>query len=141
MRYSKNFERDWTWYLKNRNNFVFSGKNVQSFPYDKNGVDGKKAFFLYDSQGKIVPTRHKTLAERMLKVKASVNFQIKQWAQGRADGTLPAIEFSLEGLDNYLNINWKERDYRALEAATIEVELQLPEWVIKAVEHQKLNYY
>ena len=61
--------------------------------HDPNGPDAKRCFHKFDSTGKLVPCSEPELLSRLLLTKASVNFHIKQWAQGRNDGTFPGIEY------------------------------------------------
>ena len=55
--------------------------------YDRAGVAGKKAFHVFDSQGKLVPTRHPRMLRSLLNTKASVNLHIQMYAEGCADLT------------------------------------------------------
>jgi hypothetical protein len=119
MKYSDNFNRDFKWFLKMRHEFNFSGKDERDqIIYDKNGVDGKKAFYLWDSQGKIVPTKHPNLLFSLLKTKGSVNLHIKMFAEDRAACNWGLIEIRA------LCIKWKA-----------------PDWFRQAVERQKVKYY
>lgn len=95
-KYSDNFERDFKWYLKMRHEFNFDGHLDREITYNPNGVDGKQAFFKFDSQGKLPPTKHPNLLRSLLKTKGSVNLHIKMYAEDRASGLLPLIE--LRGL-------------------------------------------
>lgn len=134
MKYSKSNERDFLFYLKGRHVFHFSGTaNPAYLPiYDKNGADGKKAFFSIDNNGKNILTKHPNLLTSLLLTKASVNFHIKMWAEGRTDGTLPLIEFSQRiAQQKYPHLNIE------MDGTDMENFLNLPEWVIKAVENQK----
>lgn len=123
-KYKAHFNRDFNWYLSMRNKFTFDGeadyvnkKGENIIQYDPNGVDGKKAFFDWDSKGKIQPTRHPNILHTILKVKGSVNLHIKQYAEDRVRGTFPFIEF------------------RAL-----CIKLKAPYWFREAVENQKTKY-
>jgi len=117
-RYSKNFERDWAFYINNRKRFNFSGSNAPDVGFDEKGVSAKKAFLFYDSQGKIKPTKEPNLLREIFITKASVNLHIKMWAKGRAEGTFPKQEFG-----NYMN------------------EINAPEWVSEAVNRQVKKIY
>ncbi len=62
-KYSIDFENNITWYLSIRHTFNFDGVNTYHnkkgeniIQYDKNGVDGKEAFFQWDSNCKIKAT-------------------------------------------------------------------------------------
>lgn len=116
-KYSKNFERDWEWYYNNRSNFTFSGSLPKTinlgFKYS-----AKEAFYLYDSQGKLVDTLEPKLLQEIFLCKEAINFQIKQWSEDRAKGYLPRIEFE-----------------------KIIKEYSLLDWMVKAVERQKFKHY
>jgi hypothetical protein len=110
-----------------RNTFNFDGQLDRDIEYDPNGVDGKRAFQLFDAQGKLVPTKHPNILRMVLKVKGSTNLHIKMFAtnlhikmfaEDRAKGVLPGILF-------------KE----------ICIEYDVPLWFKEAVEHQKGKYY
>lgn len=113
MRYSEQFERDFQWLLSMRHIFDFDGKGLAVIPFDKNGVTGKEAFRRYDSQGKIVPTRHPNIVQSLIRTKGSANLHVKQYAQGAVEGTIPHAEV---------------REYLRLFGA--------PEWVFRAVDNQ-----
>ena len=93
MKYSKNFTRDFKWYIKVRHFFNFDGHENRPIVYDRNGIDGKKAFHIYDSQGVLKPTKHPKLLAVLIKAKGSVNLHIKMYAEDRAKGLLPLFEF------------------------------------------------
>ena len=119
MKYSNNFERDWNWYVKYKDDFMFSGSLNRELivDFDK-GSSAKECFFIFDSQGKLKPTNEPELLSKVIKCKESINFQIKEYAQDRAKGYLPRIEFD-----------------------EIVKEFELLEWMVKAVEQQKYKYY
>ena len=125
MKYSKNFERDYKWYLSVANVFSFDGtkdyynkKGVELIQIDDNGKTAKECFYLYDSNGIIKPTCEPEELKTLLKTKGSVNLHIKMYAEDRAKGYLPKIDFN-----------------------EIIKELCLPEWFVRAVEKQKNKYY
>jgi hypothetical protein len=119
MKFSKNFERDWDWYVKYKDVFIFSGSLNRELLIDlENGKSAKECFFILDSQGKLKTTNEPELLAKVIKCKESINFQIKEYAQDRAKGYLPKIEFD-----------------------EITKEFELLEWMIKAVEQQKVKYY
>lgn len=122
------------WYLSNRNAFTFSGGDIKYPQYEKSGLDGLKAFYVFDSTGKTEPTKHPELFYRLLKTKASLNFQIKQWAESRADGSLPGVLFSKRKMKEVYGDDFGNGD-------DIETEFNLPHWVVEAVENQKRHYY
>lgn len=140
MKYSASNERDFKFYLSNRHEFNFCGTSDADSRfkpvYDKNGVDGKKAFFSIENNGKNIPTKHPNILSALLLSKASVNFNIKMWAEGRAEGTLPLIEFSQRtAIDKYphLEIEFDGND--------METKMKLPKWVVTAVENSKSQFY
>lgn len=116
MKYSSNFDRDYNWYFKNKDTFTFSGSIPKKIQL---GIKtAKECFYIFDSQGKLEACSEPKLLQQILLCKESVNFQIKEWAQDRAKGYLPKIEFE-----------------------NISHELGLLDWQIKAVEQQKNKYY
>jgi hypothetical protein len=117
MTYSTNFTRDFNWYLKMRHLFNFDGKHKEVIS-DKNGIDGRKAFYLLDTEGKLFPTKHPNILTTLIKTKGSVNLHVKMYAEDRASGLLPLIEF------RGMCIKWKA-----------------PKWFYNSVEHQKVKYY
>lgn len=137
VRFSPQFERDYQFYLAQKDTFTFSGSDTKSdfgiqfpgdspkldekgkeipfsIPYSATGKNAKVCFLKLDSEGKCGPCSEPELLVELLNCKAAVNLQIKMWAQGRAEYTLPAIELQ-EYCDYY----------------------HAPEWVFKAVERQK----
>lgn len=119
-----NLRNEYIWMLSVRNNFTFTGGKLRfqekgnSILHSSVGVSGFAAYHRNESEGKTPPTKHPNILRTLFTVKASLNFQIKEWAQDRASGLLPQVEFK-----------------------KIIEELRLPEWVVKAVENQKVNYY
>lgn len=100
MKYSSSFERDFKWYLSMRHRFNFDGagsyinkKGAALIVKDNAGKDAKHCFYAYDSMGEIIPTRHPKLLKTLLRTKGSVNLHIKMFAEDRATGILPGIEF------------------------------------------------
>jgi len=120
-KYSPNFERDFKFYFDNMDKFTFCGTLNPNFEAieNTNGKTAKEVFYLIDSTGKNYPTSEPELLNKLLLCKASVNFHIKMWAEGRVDCTLSYIELS--------------EDYK--------LEYGLPDWVITAVENQKIKLY
>lgn len=124
-KYSENFERDYDWYLKYRDTFNFDGSgdytNKKGEPLiqtDYNhGKRAKDCFWSFDSNGKILPTCEPVLLFKILKCKGSINFNIKMWAEDRANGYLPYIEFE-----------------------EIIKEFELLPWMVDAVENQAFKY-
>ncbi|MDG1950205.1 MAG: hypothetical protein P8J32_05340 [bacterium] len=125
MKYSSRFERDYEWYMSVSDIFCFDGckhyfnkKGQDLVQFDKNGFTAKKCFYLYDSSGVIKHTREPEELLRILKTKGSTNLHIKMYAEDRARGYLPKIEFEI-----------------------ICDEINAPDWFIEAVEQQKKKYY
>jgi hypothetical protein len=122
---NSNFDRDFKWYLSMRHifnfdgsNFYFNKKGDNIIQYDKNGINGKEAFFQWDSNGKIKPTRHPNILKTLLKTKGSVNLHIKMYAEDRAECNLNKIEFR-----------------------SLCIKYKSPNWFRNAVENQKMKYW
>lgn len=141
-KFSTQFERDYEFYFSNKDRFTFSGGDSKSrvqypsepeptfidektgekisipfeVPYSSIGPGAKKCFHDLDSRGKTKSCSEPELLVQLLNCKASVNFHIKLWAEGRAEYTT-----SLEELNEMMEI------YKA------------PDWVLKAVEKQKIK--
>ena len=150
MKYSKKFERDYKFYYDNRYNFNFCGTLNPKFVAlpDSEANNAKEVFYELESNGSKTSTvfcSEAILLNELLLCKGGINFQIKQWAEGRADGTLMLIELSKDYFYKKFNIS-KETILRA-EANNviwfeqypkdIKQEFNLPDWVIDAVEKQK----
>jgi hypothetical protein len=141
MKYTENYQRDYEFYLGNRHNFKFSGKVEITPIFDKNGKTAKEVFYMIDTHGKNAPCCEPELLSELLKCKASVNLHIKMWAEDRANGRLTGFEFFGDGE----TLEWEEKIVNGERLATpikkqsIAKELDLPEWVIKAVELKKIN--
>lgn len=121
MKYSKNFERDYNWYLKYKDRYTFDGTidTADKVRVDlENGKSAKECFYVYDSRGKVIPTSEPELLFQIHKCKGSINFNIKMWAEDRAKGYLPGLLFD----------------------EMIE-ELELMDWMVEAVEKQKYRYW
>jgi hypothetical protein len=141
--FSPQFERDYTFYLSNKDTFTFAGTNVKrdygiqfpgepepiekdddgndqvvpfSIPYSPTGKSAKVCFYQLDSEGKCKTCSEPELLMEILRCKSSINLQIKIWAQSRAEWTLAKFE-----LQEYMEF------YKA------------PDWVFKAIENQKLK--
>ena len=133
--FSPQFERDYTFYLSNKDNFTFAGSDLKiqygiqfpgepepvdkdgfAIPYSPTGKPAKVCFYQLDSEGKCKPCAEPELLVQILTCKAAINLQIKTWAQSRAEYSLSKFEL-LEYLEHY----------------------KAPEWVFKAIENQKLK--
>lgn len=126
MKISKKIERDYAWYLKWKDTFVFDGtaeyvdrKGKSIFVYDEMGLSAKECFAIYDSKGKISPCREIELYKQIHKCKGSINFNIKIWAEDRGKGWLGKNEFM----------------------ETIAIEYELLDWMINAVEQQRMKHW
>lgn len=129
--------------------YAFTPAAYQIVLFDKNGVSGKEAFYQWDSNGKILPTKHANLFS-LLKTKGSANLHIKMYAEDRAKGLLPLIEFSVKqaikiyGKFSVLRI-WIKTEGKELTRKMIsndfEHQFNLPQWFIDAVENQKFKHY
>ncbi len=139
MKYSHNFTRDFNWYIKVRHLFSFDGHQDRQITYDRNGIDGRKAFHLFDSEGKLKPTKHPNLLRSLIKTKGSVNLHIKMYSEDRAKGLLPLIEF------RGMCIKWKAPEwfYFAVEKSKhklYQADEQMPDW-FKHESKQQLERY
>jgi hypothetical protein len=116
-KFTPQFERDYNFYVLNKNNFTFAGSDIAAaynIEYSEKGKTAKECFHKLDSEGKKLPCCEKDLLIEILTCKAAVNMQIKLWAQSRAEYTLSLIELQ-EYMEHY----------------------QCPDWVLKAIEAQK----
>lgn len=108
IKYSAAFERDYQFYIDNKEKFNFCGEVINIIA-DKNGDDAKKAFWLIDSQGKKVACKEAILLKEIIVCKKSINLHIKMWSEGYGD--------CLMGVGCYIKefINppeWVERAFR-----------------------------
>lgn len=97
MKYSKRFNRDYNFYIRNLERFSFCGKEYSQFShlviFDDKGITAKEAFYYYESMGKVLKTNEATLLISLHICKASINLHIKMWSEGIADGIFPKIEW------------------------------------------------
>lgn len=91
-RYSERFDRDFRWLLSVRHIFSFDGKYPIELLCDPMGVDGKRAFLIYDSQGKLAATRHPNVLQALIRTKSSINLHIKEFALAAHTGEVPHSE-------------------------------------------------
>jgi len=123
MKFSRRFEEDWEFYLKNKTKFVFCGENVNWIPdLSKPIVSAKEAFFIYDTSGIKHPTLDERLLIEMIVCKKSVNFHIKMWTDGYDD--------CLMGIETYLEefiepVQWVKK---ALQKALQKSNMRKKEW-------------
>lgn len=139
-KFSPQFERDYDFYFSHKNRFTFSGGDAKTrvqypgepepilideetgekisvpfeVPYSSAGQSAKKCFHDLDSRGKCKSCSEPQLLVELLNCKASINFHIKLWAEGRAE-----YSTSLQELQKMME------------------HYQAPDWVLKAVEKQK----
>ena len=97
--YKEKFEKDYQFYLSNREKFKFAGCTILPPPYDVQGVDAKHAFFIFDSQGKIKTCREPNLFVELMTCKKAINLQIAMWADGQDDCLIPVEEL----LEEFIN--------------------------------------
>ena len=95
IKYSKNFERDYKFYYTYRDRFAFCGSGIiyPEYQEGKDALNAKRAFYEYDTYGKIRATSEPTLLHKLMVCKASVNLNIKMWAEGINEGTFILKEF------------------------------------------------
>ncbi len=144
MKYSKGFERDYNFYLNNLDNFNFCGTlNPKHVAIGGGiGLSAKDCLYFIESHGKNPMCKEPELLNKLLLTKASVNFQIKQWAEGVKDGTLFLYELSqrywqlLGGKENdNVVLEWVNKE--PVYSKDIETLYGMPEWVVKAVDNQR----
>ena len=154
MKIGNKAKEDFNFYLKNRKVFVFSGTLNSNYDAIKGNATAIKAFYSIDTFGKNIGTKHPNILKAVLQTKAAVNFQIKQWAQGRADGTLPLsefskkylfenatspiVEFEREAILSVKTLAWVNKE--PVYFNDIQEQYNLPDWVVKAVENQKKHF-
>lgn len=112
-KYSKNFERDWEFYLRVKDTYDFAGKNIPDIPYGETGLNAKDCFHKFDSYGKVFPCKEPDLLREIFICKASINLHIKLWAAGKADGT-------------FVKEDWEQ----------VKKDGDFPEWVVDAFHQQ-----
>ncbi len=145
MKYSKSFNEAYNFYLANLDIFNFCGTLNPKFTavYSPDGMSAKQAFYHIESSGMNPFCREPDLLNKLLLTKAGINFQIKQWAEGRAEGTLPLIEFCADRVPEYdgstYTLEWVNGE--PVKHKDIKTQYVLPEWVINAVENQKRRLY
>ena len=93
-KYSKNYERDYKFYLDNLGHFSFIGTDMKEFKPPLGSTTTKRAFLIFDSRGKLVPCDDPELFIKLLSFKKGLNFWLKYWAEGYFDMG--------ESIDSYL---------------------------------------
>ncbi len=111
-KYSEKFEKDFNFYLNNKDKFKFAGIVIDSFKFVFDGADAKLAFWTLDSKGKEVPCSEPELLREILICKKAINLQILMWAEGQDDCWIPISEL----LESFKG--------------------EIPEWVEKAIRNQ-----
>lgn len=143
MKYSTGFERDYNFYLNNLDNFNFCGTlNPKHIAISGGNLTAKDCLYYIESEGKNKPCKEPELLNKLLLTKASINFQIKQWAEGINDGTLFLYELSQR---YWQSLGAPEMNTEVLEwvnkepvySKDIETLYGMPEWVVKAVDNQR----
>ncbi len=104
-KYSNSFEKDFIWYIRNRHNFDFDGRLDRDIIFDRSGVDGKQCFYIFDSTGVLMPTKHPRLVKVLLKTKGSINLHIKMWKEDKLSGCLFRDSF-IEIVEEFLLLPW-----------------------------------
>ena len=136
----KKFKPIFEEYIRLYEHFNFSGKEELVLE-DPNGVSAIEAFFEKESNGRDIPTFEPELLRKVLKAKGSINLFIQLYAEDRASGLLPGIEFSLRVCDKNHIQSLSKGEYEELEKNTFEYMMKLPIWFITAVENSKYKYY
>jgi hypothetical protein len=137
MKISNKAKEDFAFYFKNKRVFTFNGTLDAKHKAIKGNATALEAFYSIDTYGKNIGTKHTNLLNAILQTKAALNFQIKQWAQCRADGTLPLSEFI--GGNNSSTLHWVNGEPKYY--SSIVEQYNLPKWVVNAVEKQKVKFY
>ena len=111
MKYSKKFNRDYEFYLRNRSTFTFSGDNCVHVPVNmEHGVSCKESFWSWDSSGKLLPTKEPSLLQSVIVCKKSINLHLKMWVEG--------YDEMMESVGFYMNLfegeppRWVEDSFR-----------------------------
>lgn len=151
MKYSDNYQRDYDFYLSNISNFNFCGTLVPKHKSINNpkGKKAKEVFYSIDTHGKNIGCSEPELLDKLLLCKSAVNFQIKQWAEARLEGTLPLSELSIKHYEKVCGEKITDNiqqtlcwvDSKPVYYKDIQTQYNLPDWVIEAVENQKIKYY
>lgn len=96
MKYSPSFKRDWEFYLRIKSEFTFCGKSDSEIQAriipSTTGRTAKECFLFLDGMGKVVPCAEPELLFEVLRVKAAINWQIRQWAEMLSEGVLMPSE-------------------------------------------------
>ena len=79
-------------YCRNLDALSFSGSPAPRVEFDPDGPTAKRAFLLYDSQGRLGTTSQPELLQRVLASKASLNLHVRMWAEGVTEGTLMPVD-------------------------------------------------
>lgn len=85
-KYSKSFNRDFSFYLSVRYKFNFAGVKDIEVSRDSKAISGKQAFHIFDSQGKLVPTKHPHLLKTLVRAKKSIDLHIEMYAEDLNSG-------------------------------------------------------
>ncbi len=99
MKYKPAFERDYLFYYQNRHRFKFAGCLIPQVPCQSDGVDAKKAFWNFDSKGKLLPCREPELFAEIMSCKKSINLHLIMWAEGYQDCLISVSELMESFID------------------------------------------
>jgi len=106
MKYSKAFNRDYEFYLKNKERFSFAGVRVD-IAHECSGVSAKENFYRIDTRGeKNVTTNEPELLNEILRCKKSINLHIKMWVEGYED-MLESVEYYMSLFVVHLHLGSK----------------------------------
>lgn len=118
--FSASLERDWAYYLRSREVFTFCGKSDKDLATkikpDPDGSSAKLCFRELDSRGVVIGCSEPELLLDVLRTKAAINWQIKQWSKMMVGG----IMFPSELME-------------------CRSSFQLPDWVLDATISQAVK--
>lgn len=91
--FSVSYERDWAFYLNSRTVFTFCGKPDKDLatkikPDFSSGSSAKLCFKELDSRGVVLGCSEPELLLEVLRTKAAINWQIKQWSEMLVGGIM-----------------------------------------------------
>ena len=95
MKYSKNFERDYQFYLTNAQKFNFA-PDQPVIEESSDGKDAKYCFWKFDSTGEMLACNEPEILRALIICKKSVNFHLKMWASGFTDMEMNIDEYLAE---------------------------------------------
>ncbi len=98
-KYKSAFEKDWNFYLKNKDKFNFSAGRIPKVIPSLDGNDAKRVFHRYDSKGKMLSCKEPELLREIFTCKVAVNLHLKMWADGQLDSMIPIEELMAEFIE------------------------------------------